>query len=290
MSLVSLIKFDEKNMSLQDCIEQSLKLINYTFDSKIKKIAIKPNMCYYYHPSTGEVTDPNFVAALIDVFRANFAETSEIMIVESDATAMKCSHAFKMLEYDKMAETKGVKLINLAEEKSRTIETNLAGFKFFFQIPELFYEADLIVNVPKPKYMGSIKLTCALKNFYGCNAFPKKSVYHKALAEAIVFINKQIRTDLVVVDGVVVTGRSTKKLNMVMSSENIVATDAAVSNLLGLAPRSVKQIRIAQKEGLGDPDFTPLGDFSYFRKNFPRRVFKDGLRQKAASAYFRVFQ
>lgn len=290
MSLVSFVRVQSCDYDkLKESIKKSLDLINFSFDRKADKIVIKPNMCYYYHPSTGDVTDPRFVSALIDVFRENFAANSEIVVVESDASAMKCKYAFKMLAYDKMALEKGVKLVNLTEEKSRTITTKLGRSQFTFHLPELFFEADLIVNVPKVKYMHGVKITGALKNFYGCNAYPRKLIYHKELDETIVFINKQIRTDLVVVDGLVVNGKYTKALNLVMCSEDPVAVDAAASNLMGIAPRSVKQIRIASKEGLGDSRFSAVGEYLYFKQNFPKKRFKDNLRERVASAYFRIF-
>ena len=101
-------------------IEKSISLINFNFNRKISRIAIKPNMCYYYHPSTGEVTDPRFVGILIDVLRQNITSDPEISIVESDASALKCKYAFKMFKYDELAKEKGAKLINLCEEKTKT--------------------------------------------------------------------------------------------------------------------------------------------------------------------------
>jgi uncharacterized protein (DUF362 family) len=275
---------------LKEAIKQSLELIHFNFNRNAEKIVIKPNMCYYYHPSTGEVTDPRFVAALIAVFRENFDKTSEIFVVESDASAMKCKHAFPTLEYDKMAEENGVRLVDLTEEKSRIIDVKIGRSQFTLHIPELFYGADLVVNVPKLKYMKGVKITCALKNFYGCNAYPRKLIYHKVLDEAIVAINKQIKTDLVVVDGLVVQGKYAKKLNLVMSSENPVAVDAAASKLMGIAPRSIKQIALASKEGIGNSDFSPVGDFSYFKEAFPKKRLKDNLREIAASVFLRIFK
>ena len=290
MSLVSFVRAQGcDNSALKQAIKKSLDLVNFTFDRKAEKIVIKPNMCYYYHPSTGEVTDPHFVSALIDIFRENFAKTSEIFVVESDAAAMKCKHVFRMLGYDKMTEEKGIRLVNLVQEKSRVININIGREQFSFYIPELFHDADLVVNVPKPKYMNRVKITCALKNFYGCNAYPKKSVYHEVLDEAIVFINKQIKTDLVVVDGLVVNGAYSKRLNMILASENPVAADAAVSKLMGIDPSSVKQIDLASKEGVGTQHFTSIGDFSCFARKFPKKRLKNKLYEKGASAFLSLF-
>jgi uncharacterized protein (DUF362 family) len=289
MSLVSFVRAGSNELRpLKDTIKNSLDLIKFDYGRKARKIVIKPNMCYYYHPSTGEVTDPRFVGTLIDVFRENL-DVSEIFIVESDASAMKCKNAFPMLGYDKVAAEKKVVLVNLAEEKFRIINKTIGGSEFKFHIPDLFSEADLVVNVPKPKYMEDVKISCALKNFFGCNAYTKKFIYHKVIDEAIVAINENIKTHLVVLEGLVVVGAYTKRLNLVMSSEDPVAADSAVSAMLGMSPRSIGAIALAAKKGLGTSSFTPVGEYDYFKNQFPSRKLKDNLRATAAGIYLRLF-
>jgi len=168
------------------------------------------------------------------------------------------------------------------------VKVNNMGFKFY--VPELFYEADLVINVPKPKYMSDVKITCALKNMFGCNAYPRKFVYHWALNEAIVGINKLIKTDLVVLDGLVVSGKYTKKLNLVMSSMDPVALDAAVAKIMGIEPKSVKHIVLAYRERLGNMNFSTIGDYLYAVREFPKKGFKDNLREALASLYLKVMR
>ncbi|MEM2661270.1 MAG: DUF362 domain-containing protein [Nitrososphaeria archaeon] len=290
MSLVSFVHVaEDRYETLKKSIEKSLDLINFDFGRKARKIVIKPNMCYYYHPSTGEVTDPYFVGVLIDVLMKHFAD-AEIFVVESDASAMKCKYAFHILGYDKLARDKGVNLVNLSEGRSRTVDVEVNNAKFTFYLHELFYEADLVVNVPKPKYMNDVKITCALKNMFGCNAYPRKYVYHWALNEAIVGINKLIKTDLVVLDGLVVSGKYTKKLNLVMSSMDPVALDAAAAKIMGIEPKSVKQIVLASREGLGSLSFFAVGDYLYAAREFPKKGFKDNVREAVASFYLEVMR
>lgn len=290
MSLVSFVRVKSNSYKdLKEAIEKSLMLINFSFDRNAKRIVIKPNICYYYHPSTGEVTDPWFVSVLIDVLRRGFGEDSEIFVVESDASAMRCKHAFDMLGYNAMARAKGVRLINLSEEKNKIVEAEVGNAKFKFYIPELFYKCDFVVNVPKLKYMSEVKITCALKNMFGCNAYVRKLVYHQALNEAIAAINKLIKTDLVVVDGLIASGRYAKRLNLVMSSRDPVALDAAASKIMGINSNSVKQIALASQMGLGTMNFTPVGDFSYALKEFPKKKMKDSIRSTITAFYMKLF-
>jgi len=290
LGLVSFVRAEESTADgVRSAIERSLALIKFGFSKKVNEIVIKPNMCYYYHPSTGQVTDPTFVGAIIDVIREHFSNP-HISIVESDASAMKCKYAFRMLGYDKLAQKKGVELVNLGEVPSRGVDIEIDDCHLNFSIPELFAECDLLINVPKLKYMGTPKITCAMKNMYGCNAYRKKSMYHSVIAEAIVGINKLLKTDLVVVDGIVVFGKEARKLNLVMASTDLVSVDVAAARLMGISPKSVRQLSLAAEEGLGRLDFTPVGDFSFFQQTYPKRGFRENLRNAMASVYLRVLR
>ena len=75
-----------------------------------------------------------------------------------------------------------------------------------------------------------------------------------------------------------------------MSSMDPVALDAAASKILGFNPKSVKQIVLASQVGLGSIDFTPVGDYYYAIREFPRKRWKDNVRDAIAAVYLRVFR
>jgi uncharacterized protein (DUF362 family) len=281
MSLVSLTRI--KGTNIQEAIKESLKLINYRFPKKIKKVVIKPNLCYYWDYSTGQTTDPKFVAALIDLIRDEIPSNLDISIVESDASAMMCKHAFKMLGYEKLAEHYDVRLVNLSKDSCSVVYVNVERCSFRFMIPETIQEADLKINVPKIKYtMEKIKLTCALKNIYGCNPDSKKYRYHPMLEEVIVGLNKVMKFDLCIIDGNVVSGSQPRKLGLVMASEDPVAVDSATAEIAGINPKRIRYLRLAEKEGLGRFSYVPRGvPISYFKARYPRKDFKKKLMSKA---------
>jgi uncharacterized protein (DUF362 family) len=114
MSLVSLVKIQKTSLySMKQAILEATELIDYHFRKETKNIVIKPNLCYYWDYSTGQTTDPIFLAALITMLR-EISPNVNISIVESDASAMKCRNAFKMLGIEKIAEKYDVKLVNLS--------------------------------------------------------------------------------------------------------------------------------------------------------------------------------
>ena len=276
LSLVGLVECRDRNVnSVKKSVKEALELIDYSFP-RAKKIVIKPNMCYYWDYSTGQTTDPNFVAALIEMFREEISPDVEISIVESDASAMKCKYAFKYLGYEKLAKKYRVNLVNLSEIESETAKVKVKDEVFEFLIPKVIKNADLRVNVPKMKYMTFTKISCALKNIFGCNPYPKKFKYHPKLDEVIVALNKVMPFDLHFLDGLIVCGSKTLKLGLIIASQDPVAMDAAVATIMSINPKSVDHVMLAEKEGLGKSSFAVKGvDLEYFRKRFPKRGFSE---------------
>jgi len=240
-------------------------------------------MCYYWDYSTGQTTDPRFVGALIDLIRNQTSPNVNISIVESDASAMKCKYAFKMLGYEKLAKDYNVKLVNLSEDKGDTVEIAVGRQSFNLMIPQTIQEADLKINIPKIKYtMEKIKLTCALKNIFGCNPYPQKFRYHPKLEEAIVAINKAMKFNLCIIDGIIVSGIQPGKLGLIMASEDPVAIDVAAAEIAGINPKTIKYIQLAHKQDLGNITFIQKGEpLEYFKAKYPKKKLKNKLMNKA---------
>jgi uncharacterized protein (DUF362 family) len=284
MSLVSLVKIQKAQF--KKAILDSLRLIDYDFPHRVQNIVIKPNMCYYWDYSTGHTTDPKFVACLIDVLREQISPNVNIAVVESDASAMKCKHAFKMLGYDDLARRWKVSLVNLSQEKSEKIIARVGKYSLNLQVPQIIKNADLRINVPKIKYsMREIKISCALKNVFGCNPYPRKFVYHHRLEEVIVAVNKAMKFDLCIFDGNIVAGAQTRKLGLVMASTDPVALDSIAAHIVGVNPKTVRYLQLASREGLGKTAFIPRGvTWEYFGARFPRR----GISSKFYSIAFDI--
>jgi uncharacterized protein (DUF362 family) len=283
MSSVSFVRIQRNTIdAIKQAILESLDIISYSFKKDIRDVVIKPNLCYYWDSSTGQTTDPNFIGALIDVIHG-FSSNTNISIVESDASAMKCKHVFKFLGYEKLAQDHNVKLVNLSEDKSDPLDVTAGGQLFHFRVPQTIRRADLKINVTKIKYsFDKIKITCALKNIYGCNPYPRKFRYHPKLDEAIVATNKAMKFDLCLVDGNIVFGSQARRIGLVMASKDPVAIDTAAANIAGVNPNAIKYLTIARKEGLGNTQFIPKGlPIEYFKSRYPRKNSQKKLMSKA---------
>jgi len=279
MSFVSFVRIQESNINaIKQAITESLDLIDYSFRKEVKNVVIKPNMCYYWDYSTGQTTDPRFVAEVIRILRETISPNMEISVVESDASAMKCRYAFKFLGYEKMAEECGVKLLNLSEVETEQVKVEVGNRRFNFMVPQIIRNADLRINIPKMKYMSFSKISCALKNIFGCNPNAQKFKYHLRMSETIVGLNKAMPFDLCILDGIIVLGCRVSKLGLVMASRDPVAMDTAAAMIAGVNPKSVEHIMLAEKEHIGKASFIAKGmNSSYFEDRYPAKNLTSGV-------------
>lgn len=285
MSMVSLVKV--RGQQFEKAILDSLRLINYEFPANVEKIVIKPNMCYYWDASTGHTTDPRFVASLIRVLRHQISQDVHISIIESDASAMKCKYAFKILGYKDLAREHNVSLVNLSLERSKKVTVDVGNHQLTFRVPQIIENADLRINVPKIKYhsLKGVKITCALKNIFGCNPYPRKFKYHSEIDKVIVALNKIMPFDLCIVDGNIVAGGQTQRLGLVMTSTDPVALDSLAARIMGINPRSIQCLKLASREGLGKTEVACRGtDWKYFKARYPRR----SIRKKIMNVAFKI--
>lgn len=274
-NVVGLVRAKSSSEDLKHSVSEVLSLVSFQFPIAAKSVVIKPNLCYYWDAATGYTTDPRVVAAIIDCVRENCGEDIDIKVVEADASAMRTKYAFKVLGYEKLAKEKKVELLNLSEDvlEEKTVQVNQR--EMVFKVPRLLLNSDLFISVPKLKLMRVVKITCAMKNVFGCIGTPRKIVYHPFLNEAVVGINKVLRPHLTFVDGLVAAGRFPVKLNLVMASVDPFSVDWIASQIMGHNPSSVKFLKISINEKVGDPKgVTTRGEsVAEFAKLFPKEKF-----------------
>lgn len=269
-NIVSLVRVQQSEV--YQGISKALDLATYKFPAKAESVVIKPNLCYYWDAATGYTTDPRVVAAVIDRVREEYGNDVKIQIAEADASAMRTKYAFRMLGYEKLAQEKKVELFNLSDGLLEEKSVNVGKRQMKFAVSPLLMNSALLINMPKPKLMKVVKITCAMKNMFGAIGTPRKVVYHKFLNEAVVGINKILKPHLTIVDGLVGAGRYTQKLNLLMASADSFSIDWVAAQVMGYRPSSVKFLSLSIAEGLGDPKqiVTAGESVSGFAEIFPK--------------------
>ena len=249
--MTKVILSKSKGYTIQDIkntVEEGLTAI-HNDDFDYNKILIKPNLCYYWHYSTGQTTDPRVVKSIIEYIRENNKDVT-IYIGEADASAMKTKYSFKMLGYEKLAKEQNVALINLSQGEKVEKEVSINGELIGLPINKILTETDLLINVPTLKTHREIGFTCAMKNMFGSIANPWKYGYHNALSQTIVAINKIVKSNIVIVDGIIASGKAPKKMGVIITGDDAYSTDTIVADLIGYGASKVPYLNLAKKEGL----------------------------------------
>jgi len=277
-SQVLIIRVKDPSLDgIKTSLSRGFDAMDFHADYSGKRVLIKPNLCYYWDYTTGETTDPRLVSAIIDFLREK-CSAEEIAIVESDASAMKASRVFEVLGYTDLAMEKGARLVNLSADETVFKEVEVSGRIYELQVPRILLNPDVkLINVPKLKVGpfsdgNSLHISCALKNIYGCIQWWRKSDYHASLNEYIVAINKLVKSDFVVADGLIALGKHPVRLGAIVTGSNPLAVDSVVSRIMGYNPKRVRHLRLAEKEGLGNVSVVVEKDeIDDLRRFFPRR-------------------
>ena len=282
---------------IYNTIENNLNKIKIEPNFKHENVVIKPNLCYYWDYTTGQTTDPRVVSSIIEWIRSRGGNEVNISIAEADASAMKTKYAFKMLGYEKLAKEKNVELINLSKGEIIKKDIKVNGININLSINIILIESDLLINVPTLKIHRGIGLSCALKNMFGAISKPRKYGYHKILPQTIVAINKLLKPDIVVVDGIIAVGEKPKKLGLIITSNDAFATDLVAAYIVGYNPKRISYLKLAEKEGLGGINVKNMIEneelLNDFKKQFPKqRYMMDDLlwimKLKALKLYAKI--
>lgn len=255
MAKVALTSTKTKNFSTEDisnAVNRAFDLLDFSPSNRIEKIVIKPNLSYYSDYSTGETTDPRVVSAVIDYVRDIVDKDVRIFVAEADATAMKTKYSFKVLGYEKLRQTKNIELMNLSHGNIIEKKVNVRNRELVLPVNEILLDGSLIINVPKLKTHNVVGFTCSLKNMFGAIAKPRKYDYHKMLSDVIVGINKIVRCNMIVVDGIIAKGSEPKKLGVLVAGNNPLATDSIAAEIMGFNPRKVEYLKLAEEENIGN--------------------------------------
>lgn len=219
-------------------------------------ILIKPNLCDLISCQAGATTDPGVVAGVIDYLRRD--ARPRISIVESNHWAADAETEFEYLGYCRLAEEKGVEVVNLSKLPQRRVKMPFSSYYDEISIPRIFFEADRLISVAKLKTHHFEGISGVLKNQFGCLPQRNKATYHPFLPDIVAALNLIIRPDLCIVDGIVAmeglgpTGGDAKKLGTILAGFDPVAVDSVVAQIAGLSPTAVPHLLRSQEVGVGN--------------------------------------
>ncbi len=238
-------------------------------------IGIKPNLVVAKPSSSGATTTPQLVSGVIEYFKSR--GYNRLVILEGSWVGEHTSDAFRICGYEEISKKYGVPLIDLQKDGSKSIGVGDMKLSVCSSVEKV----DYLINMPVLKGHCQTNMTCALKNMKGCIPNSEKRRFHTmGLHKPIAYLNKAIKQDLVIVDGLCgdldfEEGGNPVPMNRLMAGTDPVLMDAYAAQLLGFSLEEVPYIQIAEGLGVGNSDLS--------RANIRELNKDEGTAQKAPS-------
>jgi len=244
-----------------ETVANALKMVKPYLDfifSADKPILIKPNYINSKHPSTGITTDGRVIEGVVKFLKEGGAEN--IVIGEGSGWA-DTFEAFRVAGVDAVAERWNVKLVDLNKDEFVEVHPlNPLSLKKV-KVAKTALQST-IVSAPKLKLHRIATVTLGLKNMMG--ALASKGVMHNGrLSENIVDLASVLKPSLTVIDGIIAgegheTSGNPVEMDLVIAGVDPVAVDAVGAAIMGVNPKDVKHLVLAEEKGLGTCDLNKI--------------------------------
>ncbi len=232
-----------------------------------KKVLVKPNIVSYEsYPTT---THPDVVRNVLEILEGYGCE-----IIVADGPAQNAGDIERIVEnhpINRVCKDFGLRLLNLHKFEFRNVKTD---FGFSIKISVLPYQVDYIISLPVLKTHPNTDLTGALKNQFGLLCAKDRHNPSKDLHQVIAAINKEIKVDLFIVDGIETYRNANEErwggvrvyLGYMLAGKDPVALDSCGLWLLkgidaGLNNKKlmdIEHIVYAEKLGVGSSEYKTL--------------------------------
>lgn len=247
-------------------------------------VLIKPNICTLAEPGSPIITDYRTVQKVVDMIME--FDPAKIIVAEGAIAG----NAFESisLKVNKYGELKNVELLNLndieKEDCKKVMPQNSATGKELY-IPQIYLDADVVINIAKLKTHHQAVVTLSLKNAFG---IPSRKVYaigeyklglhNLGMNEAIVDINLIRKPDLSVIEGLVggeghgPINNTSVESNIMFAGRDPVALDTVALTFMGFKVGQVPHVKLAAKKKLGISSLNKIkivgADLNEIKMNF----------------------
>lgn len=216
-------------------------------------IGIKPNLVVSQPAPGGATTTPQIIAGIIEYLQSKGKKN--MVILEGSWVGDSTKRAFKACGYEDLSKRYNVPLIDTQKDSYQSYD---AGDGVRINVCDEAMKIGYMINVPVLKGHCQTRMTCALKNMKGCIPNQEKRKFHTmGLHTPIAYLNKVLKTDLVVVDGLngdltFEEGGNPVQMDRIILGKDPVLIDTYVAELMGYTPKDVPYIELAQKLKIGE--------------------------------------
>jgi uncharacterized protein (DUF362 family) len=231
------------------------------FVSPGETVVVKPNIGWDRKPEQAANTNPELVcevvrmcleagAAKVKVFDRTCNDPRRCYVTSGIGPAVEAMNDPR------------VELSQVDERRFRKIDIPGATLLTSWPFYEDVLSADKYINVPIAKHHSAAVLTMGMKNILGVVG-SNRAVLHRNLPEALLDLNRGLRTHLTIVDATrILTANGPQggkledvtQLDTVVAGTDIVAVDSVACALFGKSPKDIRYLQMAHEQGFGVAD------------------------------------
>ena len=255
MHTVSIVKAPPQP-SMQDIRNTVEKSLSYLggLESLVPKhasVLIKPNIGTDEDYLSGLVTDWRVVEAIIALLQEYGIQ--QIKIAESSIVGKDTQLSFEAAGYNEVAKRTGAVLVDLKKDEIQEVAVPNGLMLSKIKVHKTVADSDFIINVPKLKTISATPVSFSMKNLKGVIPDPEKRRFHNLqLNHCIVDLNQAVKSDLIIVDGIIGSDfYQPKETNVIIAGKNVVSVDAVACRVIGIDPYTVEYLVQAEKLKMG---------------------------------------
>lgn len=264
-SLVCVFKIKH---SLSEAVQRSIAAIG-GLHLRGKTVLIKPNLVDPVSHTTGQITNPHLVEAVIKYCHQERAQ--RVIIGEGPSyyrSPEKLIDSFTKTGMEEAAERNEAEWFVFDDYPFRSYKNVSPFTPSRFSVTEFAFECDKIINIPVMKTHIFTKVTLAMKNLKGCLKREDKPRFHSNLARAVVELNKIVRPTLNIIDATNLKDSPP----LIITGRDIVAVDSVGSSLMGFNPSQIETVKFGFEAGLGEMNLEEIeivgADLKDLKMNF----------------------
>jgi len=243
------VKYGDRPKEMIFDVLSEIKVEDYI--DKDAFIGIKPNLVIAKPSTSGATTSPELVEATIEYLKSRGFK--DIVIMEGSWLGERTSRAYEVCGFTEIAKKLNIPLIDLQKDTYTTCDID--GMKI--NVCDQVLKLDYLINMPVLKGHCQTKMTCALKNLKGCIPNNEKRRFHTmGLHKPIAYLNKVVKSNLIIVDGLTgdlnfEEGGNPVQMDRIIVGFDPVLIDSYVATLMGYDVNEIPYIKIAEDLGVG---------------------------------------
>ena len=282
---------------IRACKDYDVAALRRIYREGLEELGLKPSGRTLVKPNlvaAGEMfpyafTRPECGEAMLGALRdVGGDRMTELAVGERCGITVPTRIAFQESGWEAMvARTPGARRYYFEEEAQVEIPlSHPQRLRDYLYTPEPVARADFFVNMPKFKAHPWTTVTFSLKNYIGIQDDRHRLIDHDhKLNEKIADLQHIIQPQFIAIDAITAgEGRMLTPtpfpLGLVIMGNSQVAFDAVCATIIGLDPRSIDHVRLAEDYGFGTTDLGKIaitGDVSLEEAQARAKGFKVGL-------------